>query len=176
MSIVENPWMVCSRLNNTLLSLHINVKHASPDFRKPSYNQPMVLMFPNKEVAHHFQDRHANTVSRSCVVMKRKDTMDTIPNNLSTPAGMVLVEMPHIRDDLLDVLSPCDFTHFHDDVLLCLSIASYSLFYYVQKYSKNTNGNLELDGIIINPSLEFPDSNFQTEMILKYLNQMYTNS
>ena len=176
MSIVENPWMVCSRLNNTLLSLHINVKHASPDFRKPSYNQPMVLMFPNKEVAHHFQDRHANTISRSCVVFKRRDTADVIQNNLSTNAGMVLVEMPHVRDDLLDILSPCDFTHFHDDILLCLSIASSSLFYYVQKYSENTNGHLELDGVIINPSLEFPDPNFQTDMILKYLNQMYIKS
>lgn len=173
MSIVENPWMVCSRLNNTLLSLHLNVNHVSPDFRKPSYNRPMVLMFPNKDTAHHFQDQHANTIRRSCVVMKKKDTSDSIQNNLSTHAGMVLVEMPHVRDDLLDVLTPCDFTHFNNDVLLCLSIASYSLFYYVQKYSENKNGNLELDGIIINPSLKFPDPNFQTEMILKYLNQMY---
>lgn len=173
MSIVENPWIVCSRLNNTLLSLHLNVNHVSPDFRKPSYNRPMVLMFPNKDTAHHFQDQHANTIRRSCVVMKKKDTSDSIQNNLSTHAGMVLVEMPHVRDDLLDVLTPCDFTHFNNDVLLCLSIASYSLFYYVQKYSENKNGNLELDGIIINPSLKFPDPNFQTEMILKYLNQMY---
>ena len=145
MSIVENPWMVCSRLNNTLLSLHLNVNHVSPDFRKPSYNRPMVLMFPNKDTAHHFQDQHANTIRRSCVVMKKKDTSDSIQNNLSTHAGMVLVEMPHVRDDLLDVLTPCDFTHFNNDVLLCLSIASYSLFYYVQKYSENKNGNLELD-------------------------------
>ena len=72
MSIVENPWMVCSRLNNTLLSLHLNVNHVSPDFRKPSYNRPMVLMFPNKDTAHHFQDQHANTIRRSCVVMKKK--------------------------------------------------------------------------------------------------------
>lgn len=176
MSIVENPWMVCSRLNNTLLSVHLSVKHNSPDFRKPSYNQPMVLMFPDRDTAHHFQDVHANTVSRSCVVLKRRDATDRIRNNLSTHTSMALVEMPHARDDLLDLMSPCDISHFHDDVLLCLSIASYSLFYYVQKYSENKNGNLELDGIVINPSVEFPDPDFQTELILKYLNQMYFSS
>ena len=176
MSIVENPWMVCSRLNNTLLSLHLNVKHASPDFRRPSYNRPMVLMFPNRSIAQDFHNLHANTVSRSCVVFKQKDSSDSIQNNLSTQTSMVLVEMPHSRDDLLDVLSPCELANFNDDMLLCLSIVSYSLFYYVKQYNTNDNGNLELDGIVINPSTEFPDPNFQSEMILKYLKQMYINS
>jgi hypothetical protein len=159
------------------MSVHLKVRAQSPDFHRPSYNRPMVLMFPDMETADDFHTKHATCVSRSCVIMKNRRVSDDIQNNLSTSnVGMVLVEMPHQRDELVDLLAPYPLNSFKDDLLLCLSIASYSLFFYVLHYHINHNKNLEMHGIVINPSIEFQDPQFRTDIIMKYLNEMYNNS
>lgn len=172
--VMDNPWLVCSRLHNTIMSIHLKVRTQSPDYRQPSYNRPMVLLFPDENTAQEFHTHHADRVRRSCVIMKNRHSSDEIQQNLSTNVGMVLVEMPHPRENALDVLTPFELNQFQEERLLCLSVASYALFFYVLQYHLNANENLEMQGIVINPSIEFPDPDYQREIILKYLNEMFS--
>lgn len=175
--MANNPWLVRSRLHNTLLSVPLKVRMHSPDFRRASYNRPMVLLFPDAETASDFQVQHAERVRRSCVIMKSRHTNDEIQTSLSTNVGMVLVEMPlnssSTKGHEMDLLAPFELNQLDDDQLLRFSLASYALFCYVWRYQLNPNKNLEIHGVVINPSMEFQDRDFQRETIMNYLDKMY---
>jgi hypothetical protein len=173
--MANNPWLVRSRLHNTLLSVYLKVRTQSPDFRRASYHRPMVLLFPDAETASDFQVQHAERVRRSCVIMKSRQTNEEIQTNLSTNVGMVLVEMPNnsTKGHDMDLLAPFELNQLDDDQLLRFSMASYALFCYVWQYQLNPNKNLEIHGVVINPSMEFQDRDFQSDTIIKYLDKMY---
>lgn len=166
------PWFVRNRLYDTLLSLHMKVgAQPSNDFRSASYYRPMVLLFPDEPTANDFS-KHARSVRRSCVIMRNRRHSQDIHKNLSTNVSMVLVEMPENNQELFDMLTPCALDTYHDDQWMCLSIAAYSLFLYVNQYRINENKNMEIEGVVINPAMEITDRDLQTDIIMKYLEKM----
>jgi len=177
---MDNPWIVSSRLYNTLMSVTMNVprNHQQVDFRKPTYVRPTVLLFPNKAIADHFQENHSISLKSSCVILKNRHAQSHIHENLTTPVDMVLVKMPDaaIPTEVHDLLFTCPMSQLDDEKLLCMTLISYALFYYIENYYINESDNLVLSGIVINPSLKLMYETDPKEMILRYLQKMFINS
>lgn len=176
---MENLWLVSSRMYNTLVSIPMQVPDEmnENDFRKPSYVRPTVLIFPNKGIADHFRKTHAKELSKSCMILKDRNTRTDIHNNLSTNVDMVLVKMPETSTAFVggnnELLYTCPMSRFDEDALLCMTLISYALFYYIEHYYVNENNNMVLQGIVINPLLKLEDSG---EMIVTRLKHMLTKS
>lgn len=173
---MDNPWIVHNRLCDTLMSVQLNTRLQSADFRKSSYIRPMVLLFPDEPTATDFS-KHAKIVRRSCVILQNRRSNDEIQNNLSTKVNMVLVKMPEppneTVDDLVDILTPCTLDTYASDRLLSFSMVTYALFLYVNRYRINAEKNMEIDGVVINPVIELADRGLQMKLIIQYLNKMF---
>jgi hypothetical protein len=177
---MENLWLVSSRMYNTVVSvpMKLSATNKTNDFRKPSYIRPTVLIFPNKGVADHFRKTHVNDLGKSCMVFKNRHARNHIQHNLSTKVDMVLVKIPRGQEtvaynDLL--LYTCPISHFDEDTLLCLTLLSYALFYYIEHYYINESNNMVLEGVVINPLLKLEDSG-AGDMIVTHLNHMLTKN
>lgn len=171
-----DPWVITSRLYNTLLSVPMNVprRHKqADDFLKPTYVRPTVLMFPNQAIADHFRENHANTLRKSCMIVKNRRATKHVQDHVTTPMDVVLVPMPESATTTLDLLTTCPVATLDNEQLLCMTIVSYALYYYIEQYYINESNNLVLHGLVVNPILKMDDPK---EMVLRYLDMMFAKS
>jgi hypothetical protein len=153
----------------------MNLKQkTTTEYTGASYNRPMVLLFTDNKVAERFSLKHAKHVGRASVVMKDRELPLSINTQVASSAEMVLIPMPHFQEETLHVLGTQQLNAIGDDVMLNLAVVSYALFYYVEYFHENENNNLTLNGIVINPLIEV-DEDMKRDVILRYLNKMYTN-
>jgi len=77
------------------------------------------------------------------MVFKNRHARNHIQHNLSTKVDMVLVKIPRGQETNVDLLLyTCPISHFDEDTLLCLTLLSYALFYYIEHYYINESNNM----------------------------------
>ena len=177
-----NPWVITSQIySDCILALNVNIHnrkpHESRDYTRASYNQPMVLLFPDSTQAEQFKLKHADTIRNHGIVMKNREVSQLVKNQVATRIEMVLIEMPMSIEEQppINILGTTPLTEVGDESMLFLTIVAYALFYYIESFNMNENDNLTLNGILVNPSLELNEDDFNKHaIILEYLNKMYS--